>query len=204
MKEPARESGKAPVSPISRRSLARLSAAYWSVVWIGAILTLARFSEAFLVLRAAGLGVPVAWVPMVMVAMNVVYAATAYPAGKLADSMRRDRLLMIGLAVLLAADVALALSSGWLMLGLGIVLWGVHMGMTQGLLAAMVADTAPADLRGSAFGFFNLVSGVATLFASAIAGILWVWLGPVATFACGAVFCGLALIALMGTVSRET
>ena len=204
VKEPARESGRSPVSPISRRSLARLGAAYWSVVWIGAILTLARFSEAFLVLRAAGLGVPVAWVPMVMVAMNVVYAATAYPAGKLADSMRRDRLLMIGLAVLLAADVALALSSGWLMLGLGIVLWGVHMGMTQGLLAAMVADTAPADLRGSAFGFFNLVSGIATLFASAIAGILWVWLGPVATFACGAVFCGLALIALMGTVSRGT
>jgi len=204
VKEPAREPGKSPASPISRRSLARLGTAYWSVVWIGTILTLARFSEAFLVLRAAGLGVPVAWVPMVMVAMNIVYAATAYPAGKLADTLRRDRLLMFGLAVLLAADVAFALSSDWFMLGLGIVLWGVHMGMTQGLLAAMIADTAPADLRGSACGFFNLVTGITTLFASVIAGILWVSFGPVATFACGAVFCGFAILALMWTVSRGT
>ena len=153
-------------------------------------------------LRAAELGVPVAWVPMVMVAMNLVYAMTAYPAGKLADTMRRDRLLAIGLGVLIAADVVLALAPGWPMLGLGVALWGVHMGMTQGLLAAMVADTAPAELRGSAFGFFNLVGGVAMLFASAIAGMMWVSLGSVATFACGVVFCVFALFVQVGLARR--
>ncbi len=204
VREPARTSGKAPVSPIDRRAITRLGTAYWGVVWIGGIFTLARFSEAFLVLRAAELGVPVAWVPMVMVAMNLVYAMTAYPAGKLADTMRRDRLLAIGLVVLIAADVVLALASGWVMLGLGVVLWGVHMGMTQGLLAAMVADTAPAELRGSAFGFFNLVSGVAMLFASVIAGMLWVSLGSVATFACGVVFCVFALFALFVLMGKAS
>jgi MFS family permease len=158
---------------------------------------LARFSEAFLVLRAAELGVPVAWIPLAMVAMNVVYAATVYPAGKLADVVSRGRLLAAGVLVLVAADAALALGSGWGTFGAGIVLWGVHMGMTQGLLAAMVADAAPADLRGTAFGFFNLVSGVAMLFASAIAGMLWVSLGSSATFACGAAFSLIALLALM-------
>jgi MFS family permease len=197
VREPARVSGKAAVRPIDRRALARLSTAYWGIVWIGGIFTLARFSEAFLVLRAAELGVPVAWIPMAMVVMNVVYAATAYPVGRLADTVSRDRLLAAGVLVLVAADAALALSSGWVMFGAGVVLWGVHMGMTQGLLAAMVADAAPADLRGTAFGFFNLVSGVAMLFASAIAGMLWVSLGSPATFACGAAFGMLALLALV-------
>jgi MFS family permease len=197
VREPARVTGKAAVRPIDRRALARLSTAYWGIVWIGGIFTLARFSEAFLVLRAAELGVPVAWIPMTMVAMNVVYAATAYPAGRLADTVSRDRLLAAGILVLVAADAALALGSGWGTFGAGIVLWGVHMGMTQGLLAAMVADAAPADLRGTAFGFFNLVSGVAMLFASAIAGMLWVSLGSSATFACGAAFSLIALLALM-------
>jgi MFS family permease len=197
VREPARVPRKAAVRPIDRRALARLSTAYWGIVWIGGIFTLARFSEAFLVLRAAELGVPVAWIPMAMVAMNVVYAATAYPAGRLADTVSRDRLLAAGILVLVAADAALALGSGWGTFGAGIVLWGVHMGMTQGLLAAMVADAAPADLRGTAFGFFNLVSGVAMLFASAIAGMLWVSLGSSATFACGAAISLIALLALM-------
>jgi MFS family permease len=197
VREPARVTGKAAVRPIDRRALARLSTAYWGIVWIGGIFTLARFSEAFLVLRAAELDIPVAWIPMAMVAMNVVYAATAYPAGRLADTVSRDRLLAAGILVLVAADAALALGSGWGTFGAGIVLWGVHMGMTQGLLAAMVADAAPADLRGTAFGFFNLVSGVAMLFASAIAGMLWVSLGSSATFACGAAFSLIALLALM-------
>jgi MFS family permease len=197
VREPPRVTRKAAVHPIDRRALARLSTAYWGIVWIGGIFTLARFSEAFLVLRAAELGVPVAWIPMAMVAMNVVYAATAYPAGRLADTVSRERLLAAGVLVLVAADAALALGSGWGTFGAGIVLWGVHMGMTQGLLAAMVADAAPADLRGTAFGFFNLVSGVAMLFASAIAGMLWVSLGSSATFACGAAFSLIALLALM-------
>jgi len=202
VREPAHTKGRPLVNPIDRASLARLGSDYRFVVVIGAIFTMARFSEAFLVLRAAELDVPLAWVPMVMVAMNMAYAATAYPAGKLADTMSHSRLLAIGLAVLVVADLALAVSSGWTMLGFGVVLWGVHMGLTQGLLAAMVANTAPVDLRGSAFGFFNLVSGVAMLLASVIAGMLWVSLGSVATFVCGAVFCALALIALMGTYFR--
>jgi MFS family permease len=196
VREPARKADRAPVNPISRASLQRLGRAYWGIVWIGAILTLARFSEAFLVLRASELRVATAWVPMVMVAMNVAYAATAYPFGKLGDTLNRSRLLAAGLGVLVAADVVLALSSGWAMLGIGVVLWGVHMGMTQGLLAAMIADAAPADLRGSAFGFFNLLCGIAMLFASAIAGLLWQSLGSPATFACGAAFAVVALLAL--------
>jgi MFS family permease len=196
VREPERKDNPAPVNPISRASLSRLGRAYWGVVWIGAILTLARFSDAFLVLRASELQVPVAWVPSVMVAMNVAYAATAYPFGKMGDTLNRGRLLAAGLVVLVVADVVLALSSGWAMLGLGVVLWGIHMGMTQGLLAAMIADAAPADLRGSAFGFFNLLCGIAMLFASAIAGLLWDSLGSPATFACGALFAGVALLAL--------
>ena len=197
VREPVRPANRRPITPIDRESLSRLGGAYWGVVTIGAILTMARFSEAFMVLRAAELEVPVAWIPMVMVAMNVVYAATAYPAGKLADTRNHHRLLGAGLLLLVGADIALALSSSWTTLGLGVVLWGAHMGMTQGLLAAMVAETAPADLRGSAFGFFNLVGGVAMLCASTLAGVLWVSLGSSATFACGAVFSGLALLALI-------
>lgn len=201
VREPPRPERKRPARPFDRVSLARLGKACRFVLVIGAILTLARFSEAFLVLRAVELGVPVAWAPIVMVAMNVAYAATAYPAGRLADKMSHAKLLAAGLVVLIAADLALALSSGWAMLGLGVALWGVHMGMTQGLLAAMVAETAPADLRGSAFGFFSFVSGIAMLVASAVAGLLWVSLGSAATFVCGALFCALALVTMTGTMS---
>ncbi|MBI5257777.1 MAG: MFS transporter [Burkholderiales bacterium] len=184
-------------SPIRRDALARLGGAYWRVVIIGAVFTLARFSEAFLVLRAQQLGIAVAWVPLVMVAMNMVYAATAYPFGKLSDAMSHRRLLALGLAVLVAADLVLAQAAGWPLLLAGVALWGVHMGMTQGLLAAMVADTAPADLRGTAFGFFNLVSGVAMLAASVIAGWLWDRLGAHFTFQAGAGFAVLALLGLL-------
>jgi MFS family permease len=170
----------------------------WDVVAIGAVFTLARFSEAFLVLRAAELGVPAAWVPLVMVAMSAVYAATAYPFGRLSDAMNHRTLLAWGLVVLIAADGLLAAAGGWWLLGAGVALWGVHMGMTQGLLAAMVADTAPPDLRGTAYGFFNLVSGVAMLAASAIAGALWQAFGSALTFGVGAAFCAatLGLLAL--------
>ena len=135
--------------------------------------TLARFSEAFLVLRAQQGGMPLAWVPLVMVAMNIVYALSAYPFGKLSDRMSHHTLLALGLLVLIAADLVLAFGNHWSTVVLGVALWGLHMGMTQGLLATMVADAAPADLRGTAYGFFNLVSGVALLVASVLAGLLW-------------------------------
>ncbi len=197
VREPEAAPRGAQGSPIRREALRRLGPAYWGVVALGAVFTLARFSEAFLVLRAEQLGVAMALVPLVMVAMNIVYALSAYPFGRLADEMPHGTLLAWGLVVLIVADIVLALAPGWPALLVGVALWGLHMGMTQGLLAAMVADAAPAELRGTAFGVFNLASGVAMLIASAVAGVLWHWLGPQATFAAGG---GFALLALAGVL----
>jgi MFS family permease len=149
-------------------------------------LTLARFSEAFLILRANDLQLAVAYAPLVLVAMSVVYSLVAFPVGRLADRMSTRALLYIGIAFLVAADVVLALAANLVWLGAGVALWGLHMGFTQGLLSAMVAHAAPPDLRGTAFGVFNLASGVAMLAASALAGGLWHYVGPAATFWAGA------------------
>jgi MFS family permease len=137
-----------------------------------------------------------ALVPLIMVAMNLVYSACAYPFGKLSDRVSHSTLLFVGLLILVAADLVLARNNDWVSLAIGIVLWGIHMGMTQGLLSTMVADTAPSDLRGTAFGFFNLLSGVALLFASALAGWLWDQYGPAFTFYGSAALCGVALLSL--------
>jgi MFS family permease len=196
VREPEHERPRGAVNPIRREALARLGRRYWWVVGVGAVFTLARFSEAFLVLRAAQLGVQVAWVPLVMVAMNLVYAASAYPFGKLSDTVSHGRLLAAGLIVLIASDLVLASASSLVGLGLGVALWGVHMGMTQGLLAAMVADTAPDDLRGTAYGFFNLFSGLALLASSVIAGVLWDAKGSAFTFYAGAGFAALTLLGI--------
>lgn len=197
VKEPVHAPGTARVNPISKANLKRLPRAYWWVVGVGAVFTLARFSEAFLVLRAEQVGIALALVPLVMVAMNAVFSVTAYPFGKLSDRVSHRRLLLAGLAVLVLADVVLAASTHWTGLLLGVALWGVHMGMTQGLLAAMVADTAPADLRGTAYGFFNLMSGLAMLAASVVAGLLWQYWGPAWTFGAGAMFSAVAMAALL-------
>jgi len=180
-------------NPIRRENLQRLGASYWWVVCIGATFTLARFSEAFLVLRARQCGVPVALVPLVMVAMNLIYSLSAYPFGKLSDHISHTKLLALGIVVLLAADLVLASNNHWAALLAGVSIWGFHMGITQGLFATMVADTAPVDLRGTAFGFFNLVSGIAMLLASVVAGLLWDRYGASTTFYVGAVFCVIAL-----------
>lgn len=196
VREPERSADAKPVNPIQRKNLKRLTASYWWVVAIGAIFTLARFSEAFLVLRAQQSGMALALVPLVMMLMSVVYAASAYPFGKLSDNMSHIKLLVLGLLVLIAADLVLAYSSHWGMVLLGVTLWGLHMGMTQGLLATMVADVAPADLRGTAFGFFYLMSGIAMLIASALAGLLWDQFGAGYTFYAGAIFCVIVLIVI--------
>ena len=196
VKEPDRPVTERRTNPITRQNLKRLSPAYWGVVGVGAVFTLARFSEAFLVLRAEQTGMALALVPLVMVAMNVVYSATAYPFGWLSDRLGHRTLLAWGLVVLIVADLVLASSPHWLVVLTGVALWGVHMGMTQGLLATMVAATAPADLRGTAFGLFNLVSGAALLVASVLAGWLWDHWGASATFYAGAAFSALALLAL--------
>ena len=184
-------------SPIRRENLKRLNRRYWWVVGVGAVFTLARFSEAFLVLRAQQGGIPIALVPLVMVAMNLVYALSAYPFGKLSDKMSHAKLLALGLIVLIAADLVLATNDHWGVVLIGVALWGIHMGMTQGLLATMVANAAPTDLRGTAYGFFNLMSGFAMLIASVLAGLLWDRFGASFTFYAGAVFCAMALIGLV-------
>jgi MFS family permease len=202
VREPPRDGSRKPVNPIHRDQMRRLASAYWWVVVFGAVFTLARFSEAFLILRAQQGGLPLAATPLVLVAMNVVYALAAYPFGRLSDRISHRRLLVLGLLVLIAADLALAWSSHWSWVWAGVALWGLHLGITQGLLATMVADTAPADLRGTAYGVFNLVCGVAMLAASVLAGLLWDAFGAPVTFAAGAGFCVLAL-AVIGRAPRD-
>ena len=197
VQEPAHHHNGRRLNPISRANLRRLPTAYWWVVVIGAIFTLARFSEAFLVLRVQSGGLPLAFVPLVLIAMNLVYAAAAYPFGKLADSMSHWSLLSLGLLVLIIADVVLAWNGHWGISWAGVVLWGLHLAMTQGLLAVMIADTAPGDLRGTAYGFFNLASGLALLVASALAGLLWDRFGAATTFVSGAAFSTAALALLL-------
>ena len=187
----------AHANPLSRAALGELTLRYWFVVALGAVFTLARFSEAFLVLRAQDLGMALALVPIVLVVMNLAYTAIAYQAGLAADRGYRNHLLLWGLVALIAADLVIAAFASLAALFAGVVLWGAHMGLTQGLLSALVADTAPAPLRGTAFGVFHLVSGVALLAASVLAGWLWSEYGAAATFAAGAAFAAAALAGLV-------
>jgi len=184
--------------PIRVRDLRQLSTHYWTVVLVGGVLTLARFSEAFLVLRAQSVGLGLTWVPLVMVVMSLVYSLSAYPAGALADRMNRRTLLALGFAVLILADLVLAFADGVGAVMAGVALWGLHMGLTQGLLATLIADASPAALRASAFGIFNFASGIVLLIASVVAGALWDMIGPAATFLAGAGFTAAGLIGLAG------
>jgi MFS family permease len=205
VREPAggqRDSTARP--PLTMADAGRLPLRYWLVVLVGAVFTLARFSEAFLVLRAQGLGLALGLVPMVFVVMNVIYAAVAYPAGAAADRFSARGLLIFGLAMLVAADIVLAAAASPVLVLAGAALWGVHMGLTQGLLSKLVADNAPAELLGTAFGLFNLVSGGALLLASVIAGGLWASFGAPATFAAGAVFAALAALGLAVAAFRAS
>jgi MFS family permease len=197
VREPERAQGEAR-APLKLADVKRLPPGYWLVVLLGAVFTLARFSEAFLVLRAQSVGLALGYVPVVMIVMNAVYAGLAYPAGAAADRMSPKSLLVTGLAILVAADVVLALAASPWPVFAGTALWGLHMALTQGLLSKLVADTAPAQLRGSAFGLFNLVSGVALLLASVIAGALWSAYGAQATFLAGA---GFALATVLGLLA---
>jgi len=189
--------GDKPGNPIFWKALSSLGSPYWFVVVAGAIFTLARFSEAFLILRAQQHGLPDTYAPLVLVVMNVVYALSAYPVGRLADRMSHRTLLAYGLVALIGADLLLAQAQGLALVAAGVAIWGLHMGLTQGLLAAMVAQTAPAHLRGTAFGFFNLASGIAMLIASVLAGVLWNTLGATTTFYAGAIFSAVALVLLL-------
>jgi MFS family permease len=184
-------------SSLSLTIVKHLPPSYWRVVGLGTMFTLARFSEAFLVLRAQSSGLSLGHVPLVMIVMNVAYAGFAYPAGAAADRISRKTLLLWGLGLLIVADLALAFASTPALVLAGSAFWGLHMALTQGLLSKMVADAAPQDLRGSAFGFFNFVSGGALLLASVLAGALWNAWGPSATFLAGAAFAAVTALGLM-------
>jgi MFS family permease len=197
IREPERKAAGAGSDPLPRketglRGFRRLPGGFWLIAALGAVFSLARFSEAFLVLRAQSAGMRMGQAPTVLIAMNLVYAAAAYPAGAAADRMSRKTLLALGLLVLIAADLALASAESRGPVFLGAALWGLHMAMTQGLLSKLVAAACPADMRGTAFGVFNLVSGLALLGASVVAGELWQRLGPPAAFLAGAAFAALA------------
>jgi predicted MFS family arabinose efflux permease len=195
--EPADTVRKTARLPLSREGLSRLGPRFWRLSMLGVLIALARFSEAFLVLRASERHVPLKFIPLVLVVMSIVYTLTAYPVGRLSDRISRTTLLALGMLALVAADAVLALANGDGLLFFGIALWGLHMGMTQGLLATLIADVSPVAYRGTAFGVFNLMSGAGLLAASALAGWLWDRHGPPATFWAGAT---LALIAAVWTM----
>ncbi|MEW6348794.1 MAG: MFS transporter [Thermodesulfobacteriota bacterium] len=184
-------------SPLSFNDATRLPLRYWLIVVLGAVFTLARFSEAFLVLRAQDVGLTLGYVPLVLIVMNVVYSATAYPAGVAADKLSQRTQLIVGLGMLIAADLVLAAAASPLPALIGAAFWGLHMGLTQGLFAKLVADTSPAELRGTAFGIFNLVGGAALLLASVVAGALWSAFGAPAAFLTGATFAMVAVLGLL-------
>lgn len=208
VREPPRPAGLRRVSaPFSRAELKRLGPAYWRVTAVATMATLAHFSEAFLILKAQSAGLPILWIPLVLVLMNVVYALSAYPAGLLSDRMDRRNVLMAGLGLMVVADMVLALSSGLAGVAVGVALWGLHLGLTQGLFAALVADSAPPESRGTAYGIYNLLGGLALLAASLIAGAAWDIAGAGATFLLGAALAAVAVawLALMRhPTSRRT
>ncbi len=203
VREPERQPDDGePSTPLHLREIKQLGRAYWVTVMLGAVLMLAGFSEAFLVLRAQDIGLTLALIPLVFIFMNVVYALSAYPAGILSDRFGRPGLIVAGFIVIIFADLVLAFATGIWAVMAGVMLWGLYLGLTQGVLSALVADSAPARLRGTAFGMFNLVSGIAMLLASVIAGLLWDRYGAPAPFIASAAFASLALVGW--TLRRKT
>jgi len=195
--EPNKPNKKSARLPISREGLKQLGRPFWRLVLVGSLIALARFSEAFLILRASNLNLPLTYIPLVLVVMSIIYAFSAYPAGKLSDRIPRHHLLALGMMLLALACIALAIAKSYWMLFAGISLWGLHMGFSQGILASMVADTANESYQGTAFGVFNLVSGLGLLLASGIAGVLWDHAGPSASFIFGAVVSILSVFVIL-------
>lgn len=203
VKEPERQTAKTR-PPLRLYDIQHIGKAYWQLVAIAFVLTLARFSEAFLILKAQSTGLPIALAPMALVIMNIVYVLAAYPAGHFSDRMNRKNIILVGTAFLLLADIVLGIASTPMIVAIGVILWGLHMGFTQGLLAALVTDTTPAELRGTAYGVYNFACGIALLIASVIAGGLWDSFGPAATFFTGAVFTAIAMTSLFFIRNRPS
>lgn len=196
VKEPKKQKTATSRPPLHLKDVRQMSTAYWSLVIISALFSLARFSEAFLVLKAQDIGLSMTFAPLIMVVMNIAYALSAYPAGKISDKYDRKAVLLAGIGLLAAADLILAISTNLWTLSAGVILWGLHMGFTQGSMAAMVTDTAQSHLRGTAYGIFNLASGLSLLVSSILAGILWDTFTPSATFLAGAVLAGIVFMCL--------
>jgi MFS family permease len=204
VEEPPRHTAKRSGAKLPSWHDARaLGRAFWVVVAIGTLFTLARFSEAFLVVRAHDAGLSWTWTPLALAVMNVTYVISAYPVGRLSDRIGREVLMLVGMAVLIVADIVLITMTSVSGILLGIALWGLHLGLTQGLLSALVADTAPTDLRGSAFGVFYFVTGIAAVVASLLAGGLWEWRGPGLTFGVGAAFAAVSIVAMLVRHARN-
>lgn len=198
VKEPKSQNERRQVKmPLKRSELAKLTHRYWFVVIIATIFTLARFSEAFLILRAQSVGLSIMFVPIVMVVMSLAYSLSAYPVGVISDRMDKSTLLIIGITILIVANIVLANSTEIYSLCFGVALWGLHMGFTQGLLATLVADNSPNELRATAFGVFHLITGVTLFVASVLAGALWETSGASATFLAGAAIAGLSIVSLL-------
>lgn len=202
VREPAQSRHSPNAFSLSLHAARRFPASYWLVVVFGSVFTLARFSEAFLLLRVQGLGVRAGIVPVFYMIMNAVYALSAYPSGAISDRLGRRGVLGAGIAVLAASNLVMAVSGSPLTAALGVAMWGLHLGLTQGILASLVADTSPEDLKGSAFGLFSLASGVAMLAASLTAGLLWDLWGPQATFIAGACFSAVSLVGFAASAPR--
>ncbi|MGG4603465.1 MFS transporter [Paenalcaligenes sp. Me131] len=201
VKDPAPSSlKKDPKKVLKWHDLVKLGSDYWWVAGVGGVFALARFSEAFLILRADAVGIEIMWTPIVLVLMSLAFSISAYPAGALSDRINRISVLGIGLVLLIAADLVIALVPGLTGLLVGVVLWGLHMGFTQGLFAALIADCAPTELRGTAFGMFNLLTGIALFIASVVAGLLWDVVGFQGTFLVGA---GFAVLTAVGLVALK-
>ena len=198
VQEPEQKStGEKKPFPIQKSELVKLPKSFWMVVAFAAAFTLARFSEAFLLLRADNLHLSATFMPVILIIMNIVYAVSAYPIGVLSDRIGKNGLLAAGIFLLIVADIILAFGGNLFWVFVGVTVWGLHMGMTQGLLSALIADTAPRDLRGTAFGMYNLLTGIVALIASALAGLLWTVCGPAVTFIAGAIFAGVSLAGLL-------
>lgn len=203
VKEVAPRETRAPTAPLHRAEIPRLGSAYWRVLGVGVVFTLAKFSEAFLLLRAEDIGLAPNLVPLMLVILSLVYALGAYPVGALSDRIGRHSLLLMGLGILILADLVLAFAHNIYWVSLGAALWGLHLAFTQGLFSALIADTAPAEVRGTAYGIFGLVTGVAVFIASVFAGWLWDQYGAFATFIAGAVFSALALLGFLMTTQAQ-
>jgi MFS family permease len=202
VEEPETQTTKSKPFPIRKSELMKLPGSFWVVVAVASAFTLARFSEAFLLLRASGLGLSAGWMPMIFIIMNIVYAATAYPIGVLSDRIGRNGLLAMGILLLIVADIMLAFGGNLIWIFAGVVLWGLHLGMTEGLLSALIAGAAPADVRGTAFGIYNLLTGMVALVASGLAGLLWTAYGPAETFTAGAIFAAISLVGMWRVGSK--